>query len=147
MASSLDLAVHVELLRRHAPVSWIICTRVGPKWPPVFARVGDAPNASYDQGLSVQSASAVRLLYATLQSLDGHLYWEFVETLDAHVRERLTILDVLDFLRMALEVPAEEYLLLVPLINKAHRAFGTFGKEPPEERGAKVAHLSSLILP
>ena len=57
-----------------------------------------------------------------------------------YVRERLTIPDVLEFLRMALEVPADEYLLLVPLIDKAHRTNGSFGQK--QDRGKKVAQLS-----
>ena len=86
-------------------------------------------------GLSVQAASAVRLLFAALQSLNGTNYYHFFWNLDASVRGQLTIPDVLDFLRMALEVPADEYLLLVPLINKAHQATGCFGEE---QEGGKV---------
>ena len=100
--------------------------------------MADAADANADRGLSVQTASAVRLLYAALQSPSKANYWQFVKTLDAHVRERLTIPDVLDFLRIVLEVPADDYLLLVPLINKAHRARGSFGRE---DRGQKVIHL------
>ena len=109
----------------------------------MFARVADASTSDAERGLSVQAASAARLLYAALQSLYDPFasYWQFM-ALPAHVRERLTISDVLDFLRMALEVPADEYLLLVPLINKAHRATGRFGRE---DRGQKVIQLSSLI--
>ena len=107
------------------------------------ARVASAPSAHEDSGLSVRTASAVRLLFAASPSLDGAPYCHFVRTLDAHVRERLTIPDVLEFLRMALEVPADEYLLLVPLINKAHRTNGSFGQK---KTGKEVARLASLIL-
>ena len=108
----------------------------------MLARVADAADAYADRGLSVQTASAVRLLYAALQSLNWAAYWQFVESLHPYVRERLTIPDVLDFLRIALEVPADEYLLLVPLIDKAHRAKGSFGGQ---DRGQKVTQLSCLI--
>lgn len=88
---------------------------------------------SSELDLDVQQASAVRLLYSALQHLeeipDVHDYRRFFRELDARVRQWLTIPDVLDFLRIALMVPEEEYLLLVPLINEAQQAVGTFGKE------------------
>ncbi|CAL5225180.1 g7961 [Coccomyxa viridis] len=87
----------------------------------------------------------VRLLFAASPSLDGAPYCHFVRTLDAHVRERLTIPDVLEFLRMALEVPADEYLLLVPLINKAHRTNGSFGQKKTGKEVTWYHQLTSEI--
>ncbi|CAL5225182.1 g7964 [Coccomyxa viridis] len=43
------------------------------------------------------------------------------------MRKKLRIRDVFEFLRLALEVPAEEYLILQPFINQAHLATGKFG--------------------
>ena len=96
-------------------------------------------------GVCAQAASAVRLLYAALQHLGEDApavsYPDFYNGLDARVRSRLTIPDVLKFLRTALEVPDGEYLLLVPLIDQAYLATGRFG----EEERVEVRQLTSSV--
>ena len=104
-----------------------------------------ARHAMLEEGICVQAASAVRLLYSALQHLDQDApavnYPDFYSGLDARVRSRLTIPDVLNVLRMALEVPDGEYLLLVPLIDQAYLATGRFGVE----KQAEVTQLTSSI--
>ena len=92
-------------------------------------------------GLSSHAASAVRLLYAATQPLeaspDSQSYEQFYMSLGVSMRKKLRIRDVFEFLRLALEVPAEEYLILQPFINQAHLATGKFGTKD----GDKVKHV------
>ena len=105
-----------------------------------FARVQEAPSADLERGMSVEAASAARLLYAALQPIrphpDSQSYERFFMELDPGVLKSLTISTIFRFLRMALEVPAKEYLLLVPLVDGAQHARGRFGSE----RREKVMH-------
>ena len=100
----------------------------------VLTRVQEVPDTvDLEEGLSEQAASALRILYAATQPLEEDpkslRYEQFLMELGPIVRHQLTISIVIDFLRMALEVPAEEYLVLVPLISEAQHARGTFGNQ------------------
>ena len=107
----------------------------------VFDRVQDSPLAQVERGMTVHAASAVRLLYAAIQPLqrdsDAQSYENFFMELDARVKEQLNISILIDFLRLALEVPDHENVLLIPMIDGAQHAKGRFGREKRE----KVMHL------
>ena len=102
-----------------------------------FARIRHYPDANLEDGLRPQTATAVRLLFAATQYLEDvpgtTSYYTFFYGLDASVREKLSIQDVMVLLRLALDVPAGEKLVLVPLIDEAHRAEGVWGGENPEQ--------------
>ena len=110
----------------------------------VFARLHNAPDAHLEDrdGLTSYAASAVRLLYAATQPLEestnSQSYEQFYMSLGGSMREKLSIRDVIEFLRLALEVPAGEYLMLQPLFKQAHLATRRFGAKS----GDKVKHIT-----
>ena len=102
-----------------------------------LARIRHYPEADLEDGLRPQAATAVRLLFATTQYLEDvpgtTSYYTFLHGLEASVREKLSIQDVMVLLRLALDVPAGEMLVLVPLVDEAHRAEGVWGGEISEQ--------------
>ena len=76
-------------------------------------------------------ASAVRLLFAATQSLEEvegtSDYYAFFKEVEESEGDKLCIREVMEFLRLALDVPAGEFLLLMPLVDEAHSATGLFG--------------------
>jgi hypothetical protein len=86
------------------------------------------------------SAPAVRLLFACMTPLSTHSplkpksYSRFVKALDAQVRREITITDVLDFVRAALALPAEDELLLLLLIDEGNSAREAFAHGDPNAK-------------
>ncbi|CAL5225177.1 g7958 [Coccomyxa viridis] len=114
-------------------------------------RVQEVPDTvDLEEGLSEQAASALRILYAATQPLEEDpkslRYEQFLMELGPIVRHQLTISIVIDFLRMALEVPAEEYLVLVPLISEAQHARGTFGNQKSDRVTWQQQMVSQIIV-
>lgn len=108
-------------------------------------------------GLRAGSAPAVRLLFACLTplSVDSPLrpdsYSDFVRALDGRVRQQITITNVLDFVRAALEVPPGVDLLLLLLIDEGNAAKGVFAHDDlnaqvcgPDSTRGSVALLRNL---
>ena len=124
--------------------------RLHTKWCDVSSSVLHAPQADLEVGLGPQKASAMRLLYAALQPLEEDpsslRYAQSFMGFDARVRERVCIYDVLKFLRMALEVPDEEFLVLMPMCDDAQLAEGTFGTETHKEVRPHQPALSHVYI-
>ena len=99
-------------------------------------------------GIKAGKAAALRLLYACLTPLDNRSlndpenYQRFVEAMLPRVREKITTDDVLDFVRAALGVPDNQYLMLLLLIDEGNAADGVF---PTDKKDIKVCCSKCVV--
>ncbi len=100
-------------------------------------RVDDEQTSELERSknLTTSCASALRLLHASLSPLDPddehqEKYEKFLGSLDVDIIALLRLHDVIDFWRAAIGAPRSETILIVPLIDGAHAASGTFGSRP-----------------
>lgn len=117
-------------------------------------RVDAAPSADLERkkGLDVSSSVALRLLHASLSSLDPdpeeprEKYENFLNSLDMEVAQQLTLNKVIMFWRSALNVPPDETLMVVPLLDEANAAVGTFIDRPTREVSSRVHGSHTKVL-
>ena len=81
-------------------------------------------------GLDASSGEVLRLLHASLSPLDPEEpredYIGFVGKLHPEVVKQLMLHNLVNFWRTALSVPPTETMLVVPLLDEANAATGTF---------------------
>ncbi|BDA48428.1 hypothetical protein COCOBI_12-1070 [Coccomyxa sp. Obi] len=130
------------------------------KWSMMFLlRVDEDQDASLerDKGLFESCASAIRLLHASLSPLDHaslspldpseerQTYAGFLQSLDLDIVKSLSLSELIEFWRTALTVPRSEMMLVVPLIDEANAATGTFVPRDSETATWVKELLSEVI--
>ena len=99
-----------------------------------------------------QSAPALRLLYACLSPLEhrkqgqAESYMKFVKEFPFDLsKESLTVADVLTFLRRALGIPDDKYMMLLLLVDEGNAAQAAFprgkGDHPAQVRNSACLSL------
>ncbi len=109
-------------------------------------------NEEMEAGIARGSAAALRLLYTCLTPLEGRdkgkagSYKQFLFSFPHELKGMLRCDDVLVFLRRALDVPEEEHLMLLLLVDEGNAAMASFprepGLEPPEVRSLDTSSCS-----
>ncbi|BDA44297.1 hypothetical protein COCOBI_05-4810 [Coccomyxa sp. Obi] len=96
--------------------------------------------------ITQRNASAMRLLYALLTPIDSAsdlqppLYDEFVDAMDPQVQQKISISNVMDFVRAALKLPADKEIMLLLMIDEGNAAEGVF----PHHDSKQTSDLEGL---
>ncbi len=107
-------------------------------------RVDDAQSADLElvKNFTASCASALRLLHASLSPLDPEepreKYESFLDRLEPDVIKHLTVNKLVQFWRTATSVPPSETMLVVPLLDEANAATGTFADRPTKGVSSRV---------